>query len=64
MMFKIVNGMTPRYLKDIFQRDQESLYITSENQRMILLYQGPDRTITGRVLRSRGVRSGMHSLIT
>ena len=38
-------------------------YTTSEHHWMILPYQGLERTITGRVSRLQGLRSGMHSLI-
>ena len=48
MMFKIVNGMTLRYLKEIFfPRDRVPPYTTPEHRWMILPYQGPERTITG-----------------
>ena len=65
MMFKIVNGMTPRYLKEIFlARPGASVYnIHTGHCWMILPYQGLEQTITGRVSRLRGLRSGMHSLI-
>ena len=64
MMFKIVKGMTPRYLKDIFSARPGASCIQPQNiAGCVLPYQGPERTITGRVSRLRGLRSGMHSLI-
>ena len=48
---------------NFFRRDRVPQYTTSEHHWMILSYQGLERTITGRVSRLRGLRSGMHSLI-
>lgn len=49
-------------IKTFSQRDREPLYIASEHHRMVLPCRGPERTITGRVSRLRGLRSRMHSL--